>query len=160
MTTSRLGFPGVSGWGTILYVVACWLVLTQPVDRWTMPIILAVAVVCRVVVLLPAPYLSSDVYRYAWDGVVQHAHISPYRYVPGDAALTFLRGPNQDLFDNMNRRDYARTIYPPVAQMAFYLIAWISPTVTFMKTAMVLFEGVTVWGCWAAAAAAGAGDAA
>ena len=27
----------------------------------------------------------------------------------------------------------------------FYLITWISPTVTFMKTAMVLLEGVTLW---------------
>jgi hypothetical protein len=141
-----IGFSGVSGWGTILYVVACWLVLTQPVDRWTVGIILAVAIVCRLVVLFPDPFLSSDVYRYAWDGVVQHAHISPYRYVPGDKALTFLRAPNQDLFDNMNRRDYARTIYPPVAQMAFYLITWISPVVTMMKTAMVLFEGLTMWG--------------
>jgi hypothetical protein len=141
-----IGFSGVSGWGAILYVMACWLVLTQPVDRWTMPIILVVAVVCRLVVLFPAPFLSSDVYRYAWDGVVQHAHISPYRYVPGDPALTFLRAPNQDLFDHMNRRDYARTIYPPVAQMLFYLITGFSQTVTGMKAAMVLFEGVTLWG--------------
>jgi alpha-1,6-mannosyltransferase len=141
-----IGFSGVSGWGTIVYVVACWLILTQPVNRWTMPIVLAVAILCRLVVLFPDPFLSSDVYRYAWDGVVQHAHINPYRYVPGDKALTFLRSPNQELFDNMNRRDYARTIYPPVAQMAFFLITWISPTVTFMKMAMVLFEGITFWG--------------
>ena len=140
-----IGFSGVSGWSTILYVVACWLILTQPADRWTMPIILIVAVACRLETLFPAPFLSSDVYRYAWDGVVQHAHISPYRYVPGDPALTFLRAPNQDLFDNINRRDYAHTIYPPVAQMAFFLITWISPTVTGMKAAMVAIEGVTMW---------------
>jgi alpha-1,6-mannosyltransferase len=109
-----------------------------------LPIVLVVAMACRLVTLLPVPYLSSDVYRYAWDGVVQHAHISPYRYVPGDAALSFLRAPNQDLFDHINRRDYAHTIYPPIAQMIFYLVTWVSPTVTAMKTAMLLFEGVTV----------------
>jgi hypothetical protein len=77
--------------------------------------------------------------------VVQHAHISPYRYVPGDPALTFLRGPNRDLFDHINRRDYARTIYPPVAQFLFYGITWINASVTFMKLAMILFEGITVY---------------
>jgi alpha-1,6-mannosyltransferase len=141
-----IGFSGVSGWGAILYVVACWLVLTQPGDHWTLPIILVVAVACRLALLFAPPFLSSDIYRYAWDGVVQHAHISPYRYVPGDPALTFLRAPNQDLFDHINRRDYAHTIYPPVAQMLFYAVTWVSPTVTGMKVAMVLFEGVTMWG--------------
>ena len=141
-----IGFSGVSGWSVILYLLAIFLVMTQPVDRFTFPIILTVAIACRLVAIYPDPYLSSDVYRYAWDGVVQHAHISPYRYVPGDKALTFLRMPNQDLFDNINRRDYAHTIYPPGAQILFYLITWVSPTVTFMKTAMVLFEGVTMYG--------------
>ena len=139
-----IGFSGVSGWGAILYVLACWVILTQPVDRWTLPIILLVAVGCRLVPLFAPPFLSSDVYRYAWDGVVQHAGVSPYRYVPGDAALSFLRVPHQDLFAHINRRDYAHTIYPPAAQMLFYVVTWVSPTVTAMKTAMVLFEGVTI----------------
>ncbi len=140
-----IGFSGVSGWSLILYVLAVFVVLTQPTDRFTFWIILSVAIACRLSVLYADPYLSSDVYRYAWDGVVQHAHISPYRYVPGDKALTFLREPNRDLFDNINRRDYARTIYPPAAQFLFYLITFVSPTMTFMKTAMVLFEGITLW---------------
>jgi alpha-1,6-mannosyltransferase len=140
-----IGLSGVSGWSVILYLLAAFLILTQPVDRFTFPIILTVAIACRLVALFADPYLSSDVYRYVWDGVVQHAHISPYRYVPGNPALSFLRAPNQDIFDNINRRDYARTIYPPAAQMLFYLITWVSPTLTFMKTAMVLFEGVTMY---------------
>jgi alpha-1,6-mannosyltransferase len=139
-----IGFSGVSGWSSILYLAAAFLILTQPVDRFTFPIILIVAIACRLAVLFAEPYLSSDIYRYVWDGIVQHAHISPYRYVPGDPVLDFLRAPNQDIFDNINRRDYAHTIYPPVAQALFYLITWISPTVTFMKTAMVLFEGITM----------------
>jgi hypothetical protein len=140
-----IGFSGVSGWSCILYLAAAFLIVTQPVDRFTFPIILAVAIACRLAVLFAEPYLSSDIYRYVWDGVVQHAHISPYRYFPGDPVLAFLRAPYQDLFDNINRRDYAHTIYPPAAQALFYLITWISPTVTFMKTVMVLFEGVTMY---------------
>jgi alpha-1,6-mannosyltransferase len=140
-----IGFSGVSGWSCILYLAAAFLILTQPVDRFTFPIILAVAIACRLAVLFSEPYLSSDIYRYVWDGIVQHAHVSPYRYVPGNPVLTFLRAPHQDIFDNINRRDYAHTIYPPAAQALFYLITWISPTVTFMKTVMVLFEGVTIY---------------
>jgi hypothetical protein len=32
-----------------------------------------------------------------------------------------------------------------MAQMLFYAVTWVSPTMMAMKTAMVLFEGVTVW---------------
>jgi alpha-1,6-mannosyltransferase len=140
-----IGFSGVSGWSSILYLCAAFLILTQPVDRFTFPIILTVAIACRLVGIFSQPYLSSDIYRYVWDGVVQHAHISPYRYVPGSPVLAFLRAPHQEIFDHINRRDYAHTIYPPAAQALFYLITWVSPTVTFMKTVMVLFEGVTVY---------------
>jgi alpha-1,6-mannosyltransferase len=140
-----IGFSCVSGWSCILYLAAALLILTQPVDRFTFPIVLIVAIACRLAVLFAEPFLSSDIYRYVWDGVVQHAHISPYRYVPGSPVLAFLRVPHQEIFDHINRRDYAHTIYPPAAQVLFYLIAWISPTVTFMKTAMVLFEGVTLY---------------
>ena len=140
-----IGDSGVSGLSVTLYIAACLLILNSPVDRFTFPIILAVAVACRLVTLYPDPFLSSDVYRYVWDGIVQNAHISPYRYVPGDPTLTFLRAPNQEIFDNINRRDYAHTIYPPAAQALFAIIAFISPTLTFMKTAMVLFEGLTMY---------------
>jgi len=138
-----IGFSGVSGWSATLYVLAVALILTQPTNRATLPIIFIVALASRIPPLLAQPYLSSDIYRYVWDGIVQHAHISPYRFVPGDPALAYLRAPHQAIFDHINRRDYARTIYPPVAQMLFYLITAISPTVTFMKVAMVFFECVT-----------------
>jgi alpha-1,6-mannosyltransferase len=143
-----IGLDHVAASSLFFYLGAVLILLFKPsnTDRFTLPLILIFAVAFRIVGLFPDPFLSTDVYRYAWDGVVQHAHISPYRYVPGDPALAFLRAPNQDLYDNINRRDYAHTIYPPVAQAAFYVITWLSPTVTFMKMAMVLFEALTVYG--------------
>ena len=139
-----MGFSGVSGWAAIVYAAAVILILTQPVNRATFAIVLAAAVASRLPALFAEPYMSSDIYRYVWDGIVQHAHISPYRYVPGDPALAFLRSPYREIFDHINRRDYAHTIYPPMAQVLFYAITAISPTVVFMKIVMVLFEGVTV----------------
>jgi alpha-1,6-mannosyltransferase len=140
-----IGFSGVAGWSALLYLVSAALILKLPTNRFTLVLVISFGVVFRLVTLLPEPFMSSDIYRYAWDGVVQHAHISPYRYVPGDPALSFLRGPNQDLFDHINRREYARTIYPPAAQFLFYLITWFNTSVTFMKLAMILFEGITVY---------------
>jgi len=143
-----IGFSGVSSWMLALYLVAVLVFLIKPsnVNRSTFWIVIFFGIVCRFVALFPAPHLSTDVYRYVWDGVVQHAHINPYRYVPGDSALTFLRQPNRDLYDHMNRRDYAHTIYPPAAQILFYVVTFVSPTVTFMKLSMVLFECVTMLG--------------
>ena len=140
-----IGFSCIAGWSVILYALAVAAICTLPANRFTLALIIGFGIAFRLVTLLPAPLMSSDIYRYAWDGVVQHAHISPYRYVPGDPALTFLRGPNRDLFDHINRRDYAHTIYPPVAQFLFYGITWINASVTFMKLAMILFEGLTVY---------------
>ncbi len=119
---------------------------SAPLTAVTFPIILAVAVACRLATLFADPYLSSDVYRYVWDGIVQHAGINPFRYVPADPHIEFLRGATEgNIYPAINRASYAHTIYPPVAQMLFWVVTLISPTLTCMKTVMVLFEGLTLW---------------
>jgi len=40
---------------------------------------------------LAPPYLSTDVYRYVWDGRVLGAGINPYRYIPTDPGLAQAR---------------------------------------------------------------------
>ncbi len=139
----RLGFNGVSKLSAVLYVAAVVIVLTQPVNRATLAIVLGFAVAMRAMTVFADPFTSSDIYRYVWDGIVQHAHINPYRYVPGDPALMLLQKSNQNIFENINRRDYARTIYPPVAQIIYWAVTFFSPTVRTMKVAMLGFECVT-----------------
>ncbi len=141
-----IGFSGTSGWSVWCYALASLLVLFGPTDRFTFPIILSVAIACRLATLFADPFLSSDIYRYVWDGIVQHAGINPYRYVPADPHLAFLRDASDaDIYPMINRKEYARTIYPPLAQMLFWITTFISPTVICMKTVMVLFEGLTLW---------------
>jgi hypothetical protein len=142
-TRFTIGFSGVSGWSATIYVAAVLVILTQPVNRATVWIVLGFAVACRVVTLRTEPFLSTDIYRYVWDGMVQHAHISPYRYVPGDPVLGLLQGRHPEIFDNINRRFYAHTIYPPVAEMIYWLVTFFSQSVRGMKVAMVGFECVT-----------------
>ena len=143
-----IGFSGCSGWSVWLYVAAVIVVMTQPVDRATFWIVIGFALAFRAMTVFADPFLSSDIYRYVWDGVVQHKHINPYRYVPGDPALAFLRPPDSamqnDIYQNINRKEYAHTIYPPVAQMIYWLVTFFSPTVMAMKATMVGFECVTV----------------
>lgn len=139
-----IGFSGCSGWSAILYIVSIIVIFTQPTDRSTFWIVIVFAIAFRAMTLPADPFSSSDIYRYVWDGIVQHAHISPYRYVPGDPWLSFLREPHQHIFDHINRRDYAHTIYPPVSQMIYWLVTLFSPTVLAMKVAMFGFECLTV----------------
>jgi hypothetical protein len=138
-----MGYSGVSGWSDVLFVAAIAIVLTQPVNRATLWIVLGFAVLMRGAVLFTEPYLSTDIYRYVWDGIVQHARISPYRYVPGDPALVNLQAKYPEIFEQINRRDYAHTIYPPAAQMIYWLATLFSPTVQGMKLAMFGFECLT-----------------
>lgn len=119
-----LGFDKTSLASVLVYLVAVLVVRTQPVNRATLGIIVGFSIPMFVATYLTDPYLSSDIYRYVWDGMVQHHHINPYRYVPGNPALTFLRAPNQDVFDNINRRDYAPTMSSLLAKKAGPASTW------------------------------------
>ena len=85
--------------------------------------------------LLPGTPVSTDLFRYVWDGRVQAAGINPYLYIPNDAALSSLR--DDAIYPFMNRADYAPTMYPPASQVVFYLITRIYEAPIAMKAAMV-----------------------
>jgi hypothetical protein len=111
--------------------------------RSTLLLVVVFAALFRLSVLFAPPFLSDDIYRYVWDGRVQAARINPYRHVPADDALGFLRDAN--IYPNINRRDYAPTIYPPLAQMIFFLATRVSEEVVWMKAVMVLFEAAGLY---------------
>lgn len=118
---------------------ACLIALRAP-PRGAVPGVLILALAMRLIPLLGPPLLSSDVYRYVWDGRVQAAGINSYRYHPADPALAFLR--DRAVYPNINRAIEAPTIYPPAAQGLFRLTAAVSPGVTGMKIVMVVAEGI------------------
>jgi alpha-1,6-mannosyltransferase len=125
----------------LLTIVATRLAERAPVDR-ALWLIFCVAILLRAYLLLFNPLLSSDIYRYIWDGRVQAAGINPYRYFPADAALAFLR--DAAIFPHINRVDTAATIYPPVAQFFFFIVTRFGENVTTMRLAMLGCEAVTV----------------
>ena len=111
-------------------------------ERQGLALILGIALALRLALLFEPPHLSSDVYRYVWDGRVQGAGINPYRHVPEAPALEALR--DEAVFPHINRRDYAVTIYPPAAQMLFALVNRVSDGLLAMKLALVACEAATV----------------
>ena len=114
-----------------------------PSSARTLVVVLAFAALFRLWPLVEEPRLSDDLYRYVWDGRVQAAGINPYQYIPAEQPLAHLR--DEAIYPKINRREYAPTIYPPLAQMIFFATTRASESVTWMKLTMVAFELVGVW---------------
>jgi alpha-1,6-mannosyltransferase len=132
-----------------LYLIACMVVLRMPValprgvKLATLAIIIIFAGCFRAQLVNKRPYLSTDTYRYIWDGRVQAAGINPYRYVPSAPELAHLR--EDKIYPNINRGDYAPTPYPPIAQ-AIYLGVYLAHplSITAFRVAMSLFDMLTM----------------
>nr|WP_236714634.1 glycosyltransferase 87 family protein [Nonomuraea pusilla] len=90
--------------------------------------------------LLAPPATSTDSFRYAWDGRVQSAGLSPYDRPPSDPALAGLRDgwlfpgcaegrfyPLPDGGCTRINRPTVHTIYPPLAEAYFWLVDRLSP---------------------------------
>jgi alpha-1,6-mannosyltransferase len=125
----------------VLAFAATQLAERTPTNR-ALWLILGIGMALRIYVLLFDPLLSSDIFRYVWDGRVQAAGINPYRYFPAHDALAHLR--DATIFPGINRTDYAVTIYPPVAEFFFLIVTRIGENVTVMRLALLGCEAVSV----------------
>jgi alpha-1,6-mannosyltransferase len=133
------------GWAylAMFLIAAGGIVLSQRLAQDIAPrdaviAILATALLMRLALLFVEPYLSTDIYRYIWDGRVQAAGINPYRYLPSAPELASLR--DAAIYPNINRADYAPTIYPPVAQAIFLAVTRLGESVVVMKLGLVACE--------------------
>jgi alpha-1,6-mannosyltransferase len=142
-TTDIVWFLKLVGIQALIYLAVAWLSLRGRESHSVLIIGLIFATLFRLSILFSPPYLSDDIYRYVWDGRVQAAGVNPYRYIPADQSLVGLR--DEKIYPNINRRDYARTIYPPVAEGFYFLTTRVSESVTWMKATMVGFEAIAIW---------------
>jgi alpha-1,6-mannosyltransferase len=130
-----------------IYAGAAWLLLHQEGElshearRRAVYGIVTVAAIARAMLLFEPP-VSTDIYRYIWDGRVQAAGVNPYNYRPADPQLAPLR--DEVIFPEVNHADYATTIYPPMAQVIFLLSTRVAENVTVMKASMVALEAVAI----------------
>lgn len=108
-----------------LYLGASWLALQRADDdRVVLGLVLGFGILFRLVVLPTPVRLSSDPYRYLWDGRVQWAGVNPYRHPPAAPELAHLR--DETIYPNINRPT-RRTVYPPGAEALFALVAAVAP---------------------------------
>ena len=99
--------------------------------------VFVVALAARAALLPTPPSLSDDLYRYAWEGKVLLHGGNPYRQSPLDPGLAPLREAR--IFPNVNHPELT-TIYPPLAEAGFALVAAISPTLAGFKAWVLLHD--------------------
>lgn len=127
------------------YVAASILVWRiKPEGVAIVGLIIGIAVLSRLVAMTAPPNLTTDAYRYVWDGKLILEGINPYLFVPADDALRHLR--DAEIYPQINKKEIAHTIYPPMAQMLFALGALISDGLAGQKLVMFACELVII-GC-------------
>jgi hypothetical protein len=101
------------------------------------------AVVFQFTLVHSLPDLSDDIYRYLWDGKLQHHHINPFEYAPDDPELNVY---HSDILPGLVNFPSIKTIYPPASQLLFrfsYLI--FGESILGMKFLFILFQ---IGSCW------------
>lgn len=131
-------FVAIAGVALAVYLLAVVLAVKRPAVRHGVWVVLLVAAAIRIPLIVSTPFLSTDVFRYVWDGRVQAAGINPYRYIPDEPELKGLR--DKAVFPHINRAEWAPTIYPPAAQLIFAVSGFVWSSVTGIKAIMVGFE--------------------
>jgi alpha-1,6-mannosyltransferase len=101
------------------------------------------ALLFRLPLLPTEPHISTDMYRYLWDGRVQAAGINPYRYAPDAEALRFLR--DEAIYHWINRKEFP-TIYPAGAQLIFWGAAECGMTTPARFKALLVMADL--WALW------------
>lgn len=134
---TRQGFDYLAGitlaFSFYVFLLGLLWKLPRPPLWW----LFALGIACRVVLWADVPTLSSDVWRYLWDGRLINVEINPYRYRVDDPTLDWLRTPHSARIDHT----HMATPYPPAAQVAFAATVAIQPeSPQAMQVIFTLFD--------------------
>ena len=107
---------------------------------------LVLAAVWRVPLLLEPPTLSTDVYRYVWDGRIQRLGYDPYLVAPGNRKFRQLHTAETRLINHSD----VPTPYPAAAELFFRAVMTVNESALAMKSAVLLCDAsvVAVLFCW------------
>jgi len=122
----------------VLLMVLFFVVKKGKFSRIDLSVVLFFAIVFQLTLLPSQPELSDDIYRYIWDGKLQHFKINPYAYAPDDPLLKPFHSKELPALVNF---PHIKTIYPPLAQLVFRLsYTLFAESATGMKFLFVLFQ--------------------
>jgi hypothetical protein len=82
------------------------------------------------------PSLSTDIYRYEWDGRIQRLGYDPYVVVPGDSEFRQLHTPETLLMNHPN----VPTPYPAAAELFFRAVMMVDESAFALKSAFFLCD--------------------
>jgi len=102
-----------------LYVIGVYVVERFILGPSALLVIVLGALFFRLCLLPREPALSSDVYRYQWEGRVERLHINPYLVYPAMPALSALEDPRRPIETGRT----VSTLYPPLSEWSF---SWVS----------------------------------
>ena len=129
-----------------LYFVVVYVIFnksSQPGgSRALLLVLFLFAVFFRLCLVGATPKLSSDIYRYVWDGRVQSQGINPYVHPPSSKSLASLR--DKAIYPHINRKSFP-TIYPAGAQI-FFLASrgLVGDSIRSLKAVLVFFDVLTM----------------
>jgi hypothetical protein len=107
---------------------------------------LAAAVLWRAALVVAPPLLSDDVYRYVWEGRIQHRGGNPYLWTDRPESPRWM--PLRDaVWQGVNHKGYT-AVYPPVWQLLTRGVTALGDSVRLMKAFLVGCELLA----WAAVA--------
>ena len=118
----------------------CFLDRVSPESRRALLLSLALAASWRVPLLLMPPTLSTDVYRYVWDGRIQRLGYNPYVIVPSDVAHRDLHTAETRLINHPE----LPTPYPAGAELFFRAVMTVHESALAMKLAVAICDGASV----------------
>ncbi len=101
--------------GGVLYFIALYALEHTRDNRAVLWLVLLGALAFRLTLFPQPPSLSTDLYRYRWDGHVQNEGWNPYAVAPTDPRLAPLRDPGWYVMPVPE----IPTMYPPLAQLVF-----------------------------------------
>ena len=112
-------------------------------DALAIAVVLVVAVVARSLLFWKTPFLSTDLYRYLWDGRLMVHGIDPYVVTPADPTLHYFR--LGWLYQHLDWRSMP-SLYPPLGLALFALAVKVSHA-NLLGTKLLMEAGdlVTLW---------------
>jgi hypothetical protein len=121
----------------------CAAALRDPADRRTFPLCLGLAMLFRVTLLFTTPpTLSTDVYRYIWDGRMTNAGVNPYAHAVNSPLLDRFDSPQRALVNH----NWMASPYLPAAQAFFAAVYRLAPdSLLSFQVAAVLLDLLTGW---------------
>jgi hypothetical protein len=123
------------------YLVALLYVRRMLRGKTALVVIAVFAILFRVTLLSSPPILSTDIYRYYWEGKVIANGFNPYLYPPDAPQLASLRDP---VWEVLNLK-FLGASYPPLLELIFALIYVAFQSVLSYKVVFSMVDLALVW---------------